>query len=188
MIRYWRQRPRKKDNSGITSKDNARHHIGELLRFLRWLDQTDRFAWLMPRGVERIDRTIQGTDSERTTKLSAMQKPTYSVDELAVLNHHATPIERLIFYVGLNCAMGAAELGRLQISDFLLSHVHEFADRLNFNSSANDSYVRTLRPKTRVFGEWLLWPETVEMVQWGIARRDSSSVLRRTRQPVHSPW
>ena len=167
MIRYWRQRPRKKDNSGITSKDNARHHIGELLRFLRWLDQTDRFGWLMPRGVERIDRTIQGTDSERAARLSAIQKATYSLAELATLNHHATPIERLIMYVGLNCAMGAAELGRLQIGDLLLLHKHEFADRLSFFSTENDSFIRTLRPKTRVFGEWLLWPETVKMLQLG---------------------
>lgn len=171
MIRYWRQRPHKKDTGKITSRDNARHHISELLRFLRWLDQTDRFAWLMPRGVERIDRTIQGTDSERAAKLSAIQKSTYSVTELATLNHHATPIERLILYVGLNCAMGAAELGRLQIGDPLLSHMHEFADRLNFVSTENDSFVRTLRPKTTVFGEWLLWPETVEMLRWGVARR-----------------
>ena len=172
MIRYWRQRPRRKDTTRITSKDNARHHIGELLRFFRWLDQTDRFAWEIPRGVERIDRTIVGTDSERAVRLSAIQKVTYSISELAILNHHATPIERLIFYVGLNCAMGAAELGRLQTSDFLLLHEHEFAERLNFESSANDSFIRNIAPKTKVFGEWLLWPETVEMVQWGIARRE----------------
>ena len=172
MIRYWRQRPRKKGTKGITSRDNARHHISELLRFLRWLDQTDRFGWLMPRGVERIDRTIQGTDSERAAKLSAIQKSTYSVAEFATLNHHATPIERLILYVGLNCAMGAAELGRLQMGDLLLLHQHEYADRLNFSSAENDSFVRTLRPKTKVFGEWLLWPETVEMLRWGIARRE----------------
>lgn len=192
MIRYWRQRPCRKDSDKITSKDNARHHIGELLRFFRWLDQTDRFPWLMPRGVERIDRTILGTDSERAVRLSAIQKTTYSVSELATLNRHATPIERLLLYIGLNCAMGAAELGRLQVSDFLLLHKHDFADRLNFNSSENDSFVRTLRPKTRVFGEWLLWPETVEMVRWGIARREKivgfgTSALLITSERG-SPW
>lgn len=171
MIRYWRQRPRRKDSKEITSKDNARHHVSELLRFFRWLDQTERFAWIMPRGVERIDRKIHDTGTERAAHLSAIRKPTYSVAELAVLNRHATPIERLILYLGLNCAMGASELGRLQVGDILLSHKHEFADRLNFVSTESDSFVRTLRPKTSVFGEWLLWAETVEMVRWGIARR-----------------
>lgn len=192
MIRYWRQRPRRKDSNEITSKDNARHHISELLRFFRWLDQTERFAWIMPRGVERIDRKIHNTDTERAAHLSAIRKTTYSVAELAVLNHHATPIERLILYLGLNCAMGASELGRLQVGDILLSHKHEFADRLNFVSTESDSFVRTLRPKTSVFGEWLLWAETVEIVQWGIVRRQKIKGCRPDARLVVSehgkPW
>jgi hypothetical protein len=29
MIRYWRQRPCRKETKKITSKDNARHHVAE---------------------------------------------------------------------------------------------------------------------------------------------------------------
>jgi hypothetical protein len=171
MIRHWRQRPPHKKSGKPTGKDNARHHISELDRFFGWLDQTDRFTWTKPRGIEKIDRTLRETDEERARKLSAIQKDTYSVEELAILNRHATPVERLILHLGVNCAMGAAELGRLRANDFLLFHKHEHASRLNFNSTEADSFLRTLRPKTTVFGEWLLWPETVQMVQWGIARR-----------------
>ena len=171
MIRHWRQRPPHKKSGKATGKDNARHHISELDRFFDWLDQTDRFAWTKPRGIERIDRKLRETDEERARKLSAIQKETYTVDELAVLNRHATPVERLLLYVGLNCAMGAAELGRLRLCDFILLCKHEHASRLDFDSSEADSFLRCLRAKTTVFGEWLLWPETVQMVQWSIARR-----------------
>lgn len=171
MIRHWRQRPPHKKSGKPTGKDNARHHISELDRFFDWLDQTNRFAWTKPRGIERIDRKLRETDEERARKLSAIQKDTYSVEELAVLNRHATPVQRLLLYLGLNCAMGAAELGRLRLCDFILFHKHEHASRLDFSSSEADSFLRCLRAKTTVFGEWLLWPETVQMVEWGIARR-----------------
>lgn len=120
MIRHWRQRPPHKKTGNLTGRDNARHHISELDRFFDWLDQTNRFGWTKPRGIERIDRKVRETEQERTRKLSAIQKDTYSVEELAVLNRHATPIQRLLLYVGLNCAMGAAELGRLRVCDFIL--------------------------------------------------------------------
>jgi hypothetical protein len=192
MIRHWQQRPLHKKSGKPTGKDNARHHISELDRFFGWLDQTDRFTWTKPRGVEKIDRTLRETDEERARKLSAIQKDTYSVEELAILNRHATPIERLILHLGVNCAMGAAELGRLRMSDFLLFHKHEHASRLNFSSTEADSFLRTLRPKTTVFGEWLMWSETVQMVQWGIARRkkitdfDSDAVLLASESGA--PW
>lgn len=171
MIRHWRQRPPHKKTGKPTGRDNARHHISELDRFFDWLDQTNRFAWMKPRGIERIDRKVRDTDQERARKLSAIQKDTYCIDELAILNRHATPIERLLLYVGLNCAMGAAELGRLRLCDFILHRKHEHASRLDFSSSDSDSFLRCLRAKTTVFGEWLLWPETVQMIEWGIARR-----------------
>lgn len=166
MIAYWRNRPN--GARGTTSRDNARHHIGELFRFFRWLDTSEKNQWVFPRGLERVDRKVGMKDSER--KLSSITKPIYTVDELAILNQHATPIERLLLYVGLNCAMGAAELGRLDEADIHFDKAHEHARRLNFDSTGDDSFIRVLRPKTRVFGEWLLWPESAEMLRWGFAR------------------
>jgi hypothetical protein len=71
-----------------------------------------------------------------------------------------------MLYLGLNCGMGAAELGRLVESDFSVRLTHPFSDRLHFASTPHDSFARFLRPKTHVFGEWLLWEETVGMVEW----------------------
>ena len=177
MVAYWRGRPVGRKTGRAMSRTTAKNHIGELMRFFRWLDATDRFQWEMHRGLERVERKIARTDAER--RISAITKPVYSVEELAVLNRHATPLERLALYVGLNCAMGAAELGRLERSEVVLNHRHEHADRLHFASTASDSFIRLLRPKTGVFGEWLLWDETVAMVRWGLdrARRIGSDLL-----------
>lgn len=166
MVDYWRNRPPRKDGK-LTSRDNARHHVGELMRFFRWLDASSAYAWQLPRGLERVDRRVPKTDGER--RLSAITKDIYTVEELAEINRHATPTERLVLYLGLNCAMGAAELGRLVRGDFSLHQPHPYADRLHFASSESDSFARFLRPKTQVFGEWLLWDESVRMVEWALS-------------------
>lgn len=176
LIRYWCKRPPTKNRKSgkldgpPIAISSARHHRKELDRFFRWLDTTDKFGWILPRGFGRIDRSIGETEEEFSQRLSAMQKKIYTVEELATLNRHATPIERLALYVGLNCAMGAAELGRLCASDVLLHKKHELDEFLSFTSTDDDSFIRCLRPKTKVFGEWMLWPETVQMIEWGLER------------------
>lgn len=168
MIAYWRNRPPARNTGKPVSWDHSRHAIGELMRFFRWLDNTEHFSWQMPKGHDRVKRRIPKTENER--RISSITISVYSVEELAVLNQHATPIERLMLYLGLNCAMGAAEMGRLRTTDIIFERKHEHADRLHFDSLKGDSFIRYLRPKTLVFGEWLLWEETAEMVKWGSHR------------------
>jgi len=194
LIRYWCKRPPKKNrktgkiNGSPISVSSARHHRKELDRFFRWLDATEKFGWVLPRGFAHIDRSIGETEEEFSQRLSAIQKKIYTVEELATLNRHATPLERLCLYVGLNCGMGAAELGRLRKADILLLRRHEFDSILSFVSSDDDSFLRYLRPKTKVFGEWLLWPETVQMVDWGLerSRRLGSDLLFISEEG--QPW
>lgn len=65
LIRYWCKRPPKKNRK--TGKfdgppvaiSSARHHRKELDRFFRWLDATDKFEWLLPRGFTQIDRSVK---------------------------------------------------------------------------------------------------------------------------------
>ena len=185
MVDHWRSRPPRRDGKP-TSHDNSRHHVGEIMRFFKWLDSCSAYRWQMPRGLERVERKIPKTEGER--RLSAITKDIYTVEELAELNRHATPIERLVLYLGLNCAMGAAELGRLLKGDFFLRQAHPYAERLHFNSTSEDSFIQFLRPKTHVFGEWLLWDETVRMIQWGL---EESSRLKSALLFVSArgqPW
>ena len=167
LIAYWRNRPKTKRDT-VMAYDTARIHLEEFDRFLNWLDDSEKYGWVMPKGVKKISRKIVRFDNEN--KLSAIVKETYSPSQLRAINQHALEIERLALYLGLNCAMGAAELGRLVVDDFLLNAPHPLARKLGLRSTKSDSWLRCLRPKTTVFGEWFLWPETAEIVAWGIKR------------------
>ena len=46
------------------------------------------------------------------------------------------------------------------------SALHEYAKYINFEFSKEDSFVRRLRTKTEVYGEWILWPLTVQAMEW----------------------
>ena len=47
----------------------------------------------------------------------------------------------------------------------------------HIKSSDEDSFVKGPRPKTGVYGEFLLWSETVNAVEWAIARRQNQSQI-----------
>ena len=167
LAAYWRKRPLKK-NGEYCSRSHSKHHLSEFFRFLRWLDGCDKFQWTSPKGLSSISKKI--ARFEREKKLTAVTKLTYSPSQLKQINSTATMLERLALYVGLNCAMGAAELGRLVEADFFLDQPHPFAKQLGIETNEADNYLRYFRPKTSVFGEFWLWAETVEMVRWGIDR------------------
>ena len=117
MIEHWRNRPARKDGK-TTSHSDSRHHVGELMRFFQWLDSSSAFAWQMPRGSGTGRCKVPKTDGER--RLSAITKDLYTIEELAEINRHATPVERLVLYwVELCdgcCGTRAAGRGRLQHS------------------------------------------------------------------------
>lgn len=186
MVDYWKGRPATRRTGKPMMRRTVENHIGELWRFFDWLDLTDRYQWVKPKGLERIDRKVPRTEAER--RISAITKPVYLVEELAILSRHATPLDRLALYVGLNCAMGAAELGRLEAGEVILGRRHEHAGRLNFVSTDSDSFIRMLRPKTGVFGEWLLWEETAAMVRWGLARARRIGSDRLFVSDRGEPW
>jgi len=168
MVTHWRNRPMSFYGKPISVKD-ASHNIKELFRFFRWLNASDKFQWETPKGFGDIERRVVKRQEEK--RLSVITKEVWTVEELATLNKHATPLERMMLYLGLNCASGAAELGRLEINEFHLEEKHLYAKRLvGFESTEQDSFLTVIRPKTEVFGEWYLWPETVQIVRWGVER------------------
>ncbi len=168
MVNHWRNRPPHKRTQKPTSKGNAETHLSELKRFFNWLDSTEKFQWMKPRGFESIHWTVQ----DDTTEKVPVHKHTYYPEQLALIAERLDDFGKMCLAVGLNCAMGAAELGRLTREDFLLNYQHEFQRKLKFKSTSEDSFCREFRPKTKIFGEWILWPETVKWVRWGIARAE----------------
>lgn len=185
MISYWTNRPETK-YGGRYKPNSVRHRLKELERCLKWIDVTSQFSWEMPRGVETISRRIVTTEEDNESS-SVITKHVYSPSQLALLNVQANSMERLLLYLGLNCAFGAAEAGRLTTDEILFNHRHQHTARLNFASSTADSFIRLNRPKSHMFGEWLLWPETAEMLRWGVERcrrLDSPFVICRDNGTV----
>jgi hypothetical protein len=77
----------------------------------------------------------------------------------------------VLLLLGLNCGFGAAESGTLLLSQIHLFQPHPKADMIGFETSPKDSFIRRVRVKNGVYGEHVLWPQTVEGLQWAIARR-----------------
>jgi len=166
IVNHWRGRPIAKRSKKPITKETAVKHLKELRRFFRWLDATEKFKWRKPRGFD----TIKWTVADDLTEKVPVHKRTYYPEQLATIAAHLDGVGKMALALGLNLAMGAAEVGRLRISDFLLNHEHEYQRKLKFESTKEDSFCRMFRPKNKVFCEMLLWPEVVPWVRWGIDR------------------
>ena len=101
--------------------------------------------------------------------------PTYSVDELRTLFEHATPLERLLLVLGINCAFGADQVGRLKVGEiFEKNGMH---------------YIKRIRRKQKVKGIHRLFKITADGLQWAIKGREhlkDAHVL--VNKSGHSLW
>lgn len=178
MIDLWRNRPMVKnsDPPRPITKKTAQHHIAELMRFFRWLNRSSLYEWRKPVDFDELVTNVKQSPSEKAQN-GHTQVSTYTVDELKLLNEYATPLERLLLLLGLNCGFGAAEQGRMVLSHLFLRQCHPNAEVLaslqDFDSTSDDSFILMTRPKTGVYGEWILWPQTVQAIQWGRERREA---------------
>lgn len=171
MFRLWRQRPMVKGKDSPIKVKTAKHHIKQLRSFFRWLHRSEEFVWHLPDGFHDIKTTVLTTRQEQVARYTPIQAETYELEELVVLNRYATPIERLMLLLGLNCGAGNSEIASLLLREIVLREQHPYAKILHFESSDGDSFIKGPRPKTGVYGEFLLWPQTVQAVEWAIERR-----------------
>jgi hypothetical protein len=79
----------------------------------------------------------------------------FTIEELTTVYRYATDRERLLILLGLNIAAARAECATLRIDEVHLD--------------AQSPCIKRVRRKTRVYGEFSLWPETVAALRW-IAR------------------
>jgi hypothetical protein len=100
------------------AKKSCTNYIGELGRFLRWLHLSGEFAWRKPEDYDHIQRNPRELDED--IEKEAADIPVWTVAQLRTLNEYATPIERVFLLLGLNCAYGADQAGRLQVSHLRL--------------------------------------------------------------------
>ncbi len=108
---FWRNRPLNLRTNKPLSKKHFSSHIGELRRFFTWLHTSNKFAWRRPEDFDLIDTKVQKQPSDRRS-IHDIEIKTFTVDHLKLLYKHALPAQRLKIVWCLNCAHGAAEMGR----------------------------------------------------------------------------
>ena len=171
MVNHWRGRPLRKGTKRPITLRSAQNEVKRLLAFFRWLHRTTKFPWRKPEDFEDLDTKVKESASEIEDKATAEQVETYTISELTTLYEHATPLERCLMLLGLNCGFAPAEQGTLRLKHVCLRHEHPCAEKLAWKTTPEDSFIKKLRNKTKVYGEWLLWDHTVKAMDWLIARR-----------------
>jgi hypothetical protein len=159
LVDYWRNRPLVRGGRKC-SVDTAKNHIKRVRAFVRWLHKSPAFDWRKHADYEVTPVRVPMTAAELADKFGPRQVDTYTVDELAVLWRYAVPRERLLMAVALNCGFGQRELGTLQTREVFLDQPHGHYPGLV------GSFIKKVRVKSIVYGEWRLWPETVNGLEW----------------------
>jgi hypothetical protein len=195
LIRFWRQRPLKKGRDRPITKKSAENYISELRRFLKWLHKSKQFEWRKSENFDEIKTRVDPTPHEQQKRL--VQVDTFSLDELVLLSKYATPLERVFLLLGVNCGFGMAEISSLLIGELYLFRAHEARHQeiMNYTTTNADSFVKRIRRKNGVYGEFILFPQTVESMQWALARRskqrnpdfDAPLLLNDAAEPYDKP-
>ena len=181
MLEVWRQRPPKKDGSGMMQIKTCEEHAKLLKRFFRWLSKSDDFDWTKPNDFDELSLAIHRTNLDKSARITvgARKVKTYTVEELKVLNQYAIPVERFLLLCGLNLGFKRMECATLRVGEIHLHTIHDNAKYIDFVFSEEDSFVRRLRTKTEVYGEWILWSLTVQALQWVLNRRRNQTHITK---------
>lgn len=149
----------------------------KLLRsFLRWLNRAPEFEWRRPADLETTQIRVALTRQEISAKVRSTQVETYNLDEVRILWQYASPFQRLLMLLALNCGAGRAEVASLSTNEVALHQRHPREQEVEYSSTDEDSWVFRIRHKTGVYGEFKLWPETVKAIEWWLRQRASIQI------------
>ena len=126
-----------------------------------WRHQHTEFEWRKPEDFELIKK--QPRENDEDSEKESQPIPTWKQAELKTLWEYALPLERVLILLGLNCAYGADQAGRLRI------HHVKFRD-----TEDQISFIHRIRRKKKTLSVHALWGNTVEGLKWAIARRPES--------------
>lgn len=147
----------------------------EFKRLFKWLHRSKKFSWQKPENFDGIETKV---DADETRRRLA-QASVFPLDDLIFLNQFATPLDRIFLLLGLNCGFGLAEIASLTIEDVCLFQGHSPHDQelLHYETTDEDSFIKRVRVKSGVYGEFLLFEQTVHGLQWALERRRQQSPL-----------
>jgi hypothetical protein len=179
MFDHWRFRPNAQRTGKPISVNTAGNQLWQLGSFFDWLHKEPRYDWRRPADCWLdINKTIKETTADKAQRYQTIQVPNYSVEELAILYRFASPLMRTMMLLGINCGFKQAELGTLATVEVFLKQAHPLAKMLGIPANPQDSFIKRVRIKSGVYGEWLLWPETVAAIEWALERRRLTNTER----------
>jgi len=192
MELHWAKRPLKKGTNKPIAIQTADSHIKQLRAFFDWLHRNPKFKWRKPDDYGDVRHRPKMHPQEISQLLTSAQVETYTVKELAILYEYANPLEACLLLLGLNCGFGAAEIASLVKSEVFFHQEHPHSELINYNPKPTDSFIRRIRQKSHVYGEFKLWEETVKALKWQFGKRkkqaesfgsDSLIFITDNRQP-----
>lgn len=164
LIDFWRHRPLIKDK--VVAATTARNHVVQLGIVFKWLHRNDQFAWRKPEGLEDAEQKVQ----DHRDDPSVIEVDVFTVDDLKTLWTYASPLVRVQMALALNSAFKEAEIGSLTFREIYLNQPYPGIARHN-RPEGLGSWIKRIRRKTKVYGEWQLWPVTVAGIEWATANR-----------------
>lgn len=168
MLTYWQQRP--KGKRGVMALDTCRDQIKRIRAFIKWLHRSQNFDWRRPADYEVTPVRVGLTVAETAGRHSPVQVKSYTPGQLATLYEYATPQERLYMLLALNCGWGIDMIASLQKQGMIfLDQPHGYYE------DTHGDWIKRLRYKTTIYGEWRLWPATVAGLKWYAERRPAST-------------
>jgi len=129
----------------------------KIRHFFDWLDLSDEWEWEEPKRFRKLSYKIAPLTSEEKHE-QKLKKENWrlSDEEIKILYRYATPAERVLILLGLNCAFGAGEIGNLRVP------------YVKFDSQEIDG----IRFKTGNDTKHHLWSETIEGLKWELTKRE----------------
>ncbi len=177
-LQYWASRPKRKGTETPITVKSADNYIKRWRHFLWWLHDSEAYRWKAPSDLLRLKVKVRKSEKETQAAISPLQVKAFKESELVVLFKYATPLERVYILLGLNCGFAVSEFGTLRLNQIFLHQRHGFDTSINYDSNAGQSWIKRVRLKNKVYGEWLLWPETVMAINWAIERRKNQPDFR----------
>ncbi|MDB4367968.1 helix-turn-helix domain containing protein [Mariniblastus sp.] len=172
LFDYWRRRPCKLGKKEPMTAKSASNYVKVLKRFFKWLDRTSQYAWRKPFAFHDLETRVQKLPSDYAKK-GLEQVETFSLDELKLLMRYGQPLDRLLVLLALNCGFGRAEIATVLGKEIQLfqGHTERHCEILAYQTTDEDSFIKRVRRKSGVYGEYWLFPLTVQGIQWAIEDR-----------------
>jgi len=135
IIKFWEKRP-KSSLGKMFSYNTCTNTLTFFKKFLRWLNKSPAFPWKKPNDLE-IEKISVEFYTEEFKNMDF-----YTEDEFKILWDFATVFERKMMLIAVNCGFGANDIAKLTWENVF------------------DKTIKGIRPKTRVYGEFMLWDIT----------------------------